>query len=367
MNVPLLDVKAHIDSLQPQLTDALNNVVAHARFIMGPEVEALEQQIAGYLGVPHAVACASGTDALLLSLKALDIGPGDEVITTPFTFFATAGAIANVGAKPVFVDIDDRTFNIDPSCIERALTDRTRAIIPVHLFGQCADMTPIMAIARDHNLSVIEDAAQSIGATYDGRMSGAIGHTGCFSFFPSKNLGGIGDGGMITTHDEMLAQKLRLIRQHGAQQRYYHSLIGTNSRLDTLQAAALLVSLPHLDAWAEARCNHANRYSHAFGSIDAIRIPEIDPCCGHVFNQYTLRVQDRDDLMKYLADRQIGAAIYYPVCLHLQECFAHLGYEAGSLPISEQAAQEVVSIPVYPELSYEQQSYVIDAIIHYYQ
>ncbi|RJP60450.1 MAG: DegT/DnrJ/EryC1/StrS family aminotransferase [Candidatus Auribacter fodinae] len=362
MNVPLLDVHKHIETMRPALMAALEQVVGHARFIMGPEVQQLEDEIRQYTGAKHAIACASGTDALLLSIKALGIGAGDEVITTPFTFFATAGAVANAGAAPVFVDIKNDTFNIDPDAIEAAITKNTKAIIPVHLFGQSADMGRVMEIAKKHGLAVIEDAAQSIGATYKNRMTGTIGDTGCFSFFPSKNLGGIGDGGLVTCNDDKLAETLTLLRQHGAHQRYYHDIIGTNSRLDTLQAAALLAFLPHLDRWAKQRAAHAALYTESFSDIPEIITPACAPDRNHVYNQYTIRVPNRDAFQAYLTEKQVGCAIYYPVCLHLQKCFVHLGYVEGQLPLSEQAASQVISLPVYPELSAAQQEYVISSV-----
>lgn len=362
MNVPLLDVQAQTDDCKTELVQALMAVVDSGRFIMGPEVHQLEERIAERTGARFAVGCASGTDALLLALRAAGVGPGDEVITTPFTFFATAGAIANVGAVPVFVDICPDTFNIDPSKITQAITARTRCIIPVHLFGQCADMGPIREIAEKYRLTIIEDAAQSLGARYNDTPAGSLGTMACFSFYPSKNLGGIGDGGMVTTNDEELATTLRLLRNHGSPVKYMHDIVGTNSRLDTLQAAALLVKLDRLTEYETNRRAHAEKYTRAFADCPELTVPIVHPSCYHVFNQYTLRVPDRDAFKQYLTDKNIGSDVYYPVCLHRQKCFKELGYTDADLPVSQQAAAEVISIPVYPELSEEQQQYVIATI-----
>ncbi len=366
MQVPLLDVKAQNDECRQQMIDALIGVVDSGRFIMGPEVQELESRIADRVGAKSAIGCASGTDALLLALRALDVGYGDEVITTPFTFFATAGAIANVGATPVFVDIDYATFNIDPSKIESKISSKTKCIIVVHLFGQCADMKPVMEIAKKHGVPVIEDAAQSLGARYDDVASGVLGDVACFSFYPSKNLGGIGDGGMVSTNDPSIAEKVTLLRNHGSPVKYFHSMVGTNSRLDTLQAAALLIKLDRLTDYETKRRQHAKRYIEAFSGIEGLVVPEIHTSCYHVFNQFTIRSDKRKELQQHLTDKQIGSDIYYPKCLHLQECFAGLGYNEGDLPVAEQAAHEVLSIPVYPELSVEQQDYVIDTVRSFY-
>lgn len=366
MKVPMLDVKAQIESCKQQILEAVHKVIDDCQFIMGPEVKELECKLAGYTGSKYTIGCASGTDALLLALRAFDIGAGDEVITTPYTFFATAGAVANVGAKPVFVDIIDDTFNIDPAQIELKITPKTKAVIPVHLFGQCADMNPIMAIAKKYNLKVIEDTAQSLGAKYKGNMAGTIGDIGCYSFFPSKNLGAIGDGGFVTAKDQAVAEKLAILRLHGSKPKYYHSIIGTNSRLDTIQAAVLLAKLPLLDGWAQKRMENAQYYNNALANIDGLRTPYIDPNCHHVFNQYTLRTEKRDELMKHLEANNIGCAIYYPVSLHLQKCFEYLGYKQGDFPISEKAARESVSIPVYPELTKDQMDYVIGTIKNFF-
>jgi dTDP-4-amino-4,6-dideoxygalactose transaminase len=338
-------------------------------FIMGAEVAGLEAAVALLSQTRFAIGCASGTDALLLPLRALGLKPGDEVITTPFSFFATAGAVHNAGARPVFVDIEPDSFNIDPAAIEAAVTPRTRAIIPVHLFGQMAAMERILPIARRHGLMVIEDAAQSIGARrkIDGawRLSGELGTCGTLSFFPSKNLGGWGDGGMIVTQDEPLAARLRTERLHGGSKQYFHDDVGLNSRLDTLQAAVLLAKLPHLAAWSEARRRNAARYSAAWAS-GPVRPPVTDSANEHIYNQYTIRAPRRDALQAHLKEAGIGSAIYYPLPLHLQPCFAYLGYQAGSMPVSEQAAREVLSLPVYPELSGGQQEAVIDTVNRFF-
>ena len=361
MNVPLLDLKAQYMQIKDELHAAVLEVLESQRFIGGPKVAELEERIADMSGCKFAVGASSGTDAILNCLMSLGIGPGDEVITTPFTFFATAGCIARVGAKPVFVDIDARTFNIDPSRIEAAVNEKTRAIIPVHLFGQMADMDPIMAVARKYNLAVIEDAAQSIGATYKGKKAGSIGTAGCFSFFPSKNLGGIGDGGMVVTNDAELAGRLRIMRDHGQDPRYHYKYIGGNFRLDAIQAAALLAKLPHLEQWSQARRRNAAYYDEKFAGT-VVRTPYIQPECVSVYNQYVVRVPRRDELVEHLQANGIGCAVYYPVPLHLQECFRYLGYKPGDLPESEKAAKEVLALPVYPELTERQRDYVIEAV-----
>jgi len=341
MKVPLLDLKAQFATIREEVMRAVEAVFESQYFILGPEVAAFEEEIARYVGAHHAIGCASGTDALLLSLMALGVGPGDEVITTPFTFFATAGSIARLGARPVFVDIEEDTFNIDPEKIPPAITRKTKAIIPVHLFGQCADMDRINEAAGD--IAVIEDAAQALSAEYKGKNAGALATMACFSFFPSKNLGGAGDGGMITTDDDELAEKLRMLRVHGAHQKYYHDLVGINSRLDALQAAVLRVKLPHLDAWSDGRARNAARYDELLADANVVT-PTARDFARHVYNQYTIRVARRDELITHLKERGIGCAIYYPVPLHLQKCFADLGYKEGDLPVSEKAAREVLSI-----------------------
>ena len=370
MNVPLLDLVAQYRSIEHEVAQAIAAVVERQGFIMGPEVAQLEAEIASLSQTKHAVGCASGTDALLLPIRALDLKPGDEVITTPFTFFATAGAIHNAGGRPVFVDIDAGSFNIAPRAIEAAITSRTRAIVVVHLFGQMAVMEDILPIARRHGLALIEDAAQAIGARrkIDGawRMAGELGTVGTFSFFPSKNLGGFGDGGMMVTQDDALAQRLRRLRLHGGSTQYFHDEVGYNSRLDTLQAAVLLAKHSHLADWSAARARNAARYTEAFGGHPDICPPQVDPANTHIYNQYTLRVPRRDGLQAHLRAKGIGNSIYYPLALHLQPCFAHLGYKRGSLPVSEAATQEVISLPIYPEMTLEQQETVIDAVLAFY-
>ncbi len=366
MQVPLLDLKQQYAALAHEILPAVEQVLASQLLINGPAVGDFEKAVAAYAHCAQAVGVSSGTDALLCALMALCIGPDDEVITSPFTFFATAGCIWRVGAKPVFADIDPQTFNINPAAIEAAVTPRTRAIMPVHLFGQMADMDAIMAIARRHNLAVIEDAAQSIGATYRGRQSGSIGTAGCFSFFPSKNLGGAGDGGMIVTQDNALAQRLRMFRNHGMEPKYYHACIGGNFRLDTIQAAYLHIKLKHLDAWSAKRRENAALYTALLADCPAVRTPIIAPENVSIFNQYVIRTAKRDELKNYLAARGIGTEIYYPLCLHQQECFKLLGHRTGDFPLSEQAAAEVLAIPIYPELTHQQIHYVAQAIKHFF-
>ena len=366
----MLDLVAQHRAIQGEVMAAMAAVVERQGFIMGPEVARLEAAVAALSATRFAVGCASGTDALLLPLRALDLKPGDEVITTPFTFFATAGAIHNAGGRPVFVDIDPATYNILPEAIEAAITPRTRAIIPVHLFGQMAAMERILPVAQSRGIAVIEDGAQSIGARrrIDGnwRMTGELGTCGTLSFFPSKNLGGWGDGGMIVTQDEAFAVRLRRQRLHGGSVQYFHDEVGTNSRLDTLQAAILLAKLPHLAAWSEARRRNAARYTAAFAGTAEVGTPATDSANEHIYNQYTIRVPRRDDLLKHLQAREIGCAVYYPLPLHLQPCFAYLGYREGSLPASEAASSEVISLPVYPELTSAQQDAVVDAVRAFY-
>ncbi len=357
IHVPLLDLKAQYADLRTEIDDAVRRVMESARFIGGPEVSAFEEEIARYSQTPHAVACASGTDALLVAMWALGIGPGDEVITSTYSFFASAGTIANNGATPVFVDIDPRTYNLDVHKLEAAITPRTKAIMPVHLFGQCADMTAIRAIADRHKLWVIEDAAQAIGAEWEGRRAGSIGDFGCYSFFPSKNLGGAGDGGMIVARDPEHADRARLLCSHGARPKYYHSLVGTNSRLDALQAAILRVKLKHLDRWSEKRAQNAKVYDGLFEGSRVGR-PFHDSRTRHIYNQYVIRCERRDELKKLLDERSIGSEVYYPVPLHMQKCFASLGYREGDLPQAETAARETLALPIYPELTEEQMRYV---------
>ena len=370
--VPLLDLKPQFETIRDEVDRVLRRVVDSQLFILGSEVAEFEKELAAYVGVPHAIGCASGTDALVLSLHALNLAPGDEVITTPFTFFATASCVARHGAKPVFVDIDPASFNLDPEQIEGAISPRTKVLLPVHLFGQCADLDAIGAVARRHGLAVVEDACQAIGASYHGKGAGSIGTTGAFSFFPSKNLGAFGDGGIVTTGDDAIAARLRMLRVHGERERYKHQAIGWNSRLDALQAAVLRVKLPHLDAWSRGRIANADRYDRLFrdaGLVDSGRVvlPTRAPWGGHIFNQYTIRVKDRDALGEHLKARGIGWAIYYPIPLHLQECFASLGYKAGDFPEAERAAREVLSLPIFPELAPAQLEQVVSEIAAHYK
>ncbi|HWY09109.1 MAG TPA: DegT/DnrJ/EryC1/StrS family aminotransferase [Candidatus Acidoferrales bacterium] len=361
-----LDLRAQFAAIREEVMQAVTQVFETQYFILGPEVKLLEDEVAAKLGSKFAVGCASGTDALILSLLCAGIGEGDEVITTPFSFIATGGSIAYVGAKPVFVDIDPVTYNINPALLEAAITPRTRAIMPVHLFGLPADMDPILAIARAHNLVVIEDAAQAIGSRYAGRFTGTFGQYGCFSFFPSKNLGGAGDGGMITTNDAAIAERLQMLRVHGSKKRYFHQIIGTNSRLHALQAAVLRVKLRHLDAWQQGRQNRAERYRRLFesaGLSSFIAAPPRPPAkFEHVYNQFTIRSARRDELKAFLQAAGVPSEIYYPLCIHLQEAFAYLGHAPGDFPESEKASREVLSVPVYPELPDSHQGRVVQSI-----
>lgn len=366
MKVPMLDLHAQYEPLMLKIKEAMERVYADHHYIMGPQVKELEDKMAAYLGIKHAIGCASGTDALVLAIKALGIGEGDEVITTPFTFFATASSIWRNFAKPVFVDIDPLTFNLDPSKIEAAITPNTKAIMPVHLFGQCADMDGIMAIAKKHNLYVIEDNAQGIGSTWNGKMSCSFGDIGTLSFFPSKNLGAMGDAGMCLTNDDDLAAKLRQLRVHGENPKYYHQWVGLNSRLDTVQAAILNVKLDALEGWSKARRANADFYNARLKNLPGVRIPHIDNKAVSIYNQYTLICEKRDELLAYLQAKGIGCAVYYPLPLHVQECFATLGYKKGDLPVAEEMATKVLSIPIYPELGDEAKQYVCDAIMAFY-
>jgi dTDP-4-amino-4,6-dideoxygalactose transaminase len=370
LNVPLLDLVAQYQSIREEVLPALMRVVERQQFILGEEVATLERAVAELSHARHGVGCASGTDALLLPLHALELRPGDEVVTPAFTFFATAGTIHKAGGTPVFVDIDPDTFNVTADLVAAAITPKTRAIVVVHLFGQMADMGAILALASRHGLPVIEDAAQAIGARrrVDGvwRMAGELGMVGTLSFFPSKNLGCWGDGGMIVTQDDALAARLRRLRTHGGNRQYHHDEVGFNSRLDTLQAAVLLAKLPHLAAWSSARRKMAARYTEAFAGHPGIRPPGVDPVNEHIFHQYTLRADRRDALVAHLREQGIGCGVYYPLGLHLQPCFAHLGYRPGSLPETERATASVVSLPVYPELTPAQQDAVIAAVRGFY-
>jgi dTDP-4-amino-4,6-dideoxygalactose transaminase len=366
---PFLDLQAQFNSIREEIWLAVKRVLESQHFILGPEVQALEKELVALIGATDAVSCASGSDALLLALLALGITSGDEVITTPFTFVATAGAVARAGATPVFVDIDPQTFSIDPKLIESAVTKRTRAIIPVHLFGLAAELDAILTIAREHKLAVIEDAAQAIGARYKGSLVGTLGTFGCFSFFPSKNLGGAGDGGLITTNDPSLADCLRLLRVHGSREKYSYEILGTNSRLDALQAAILRVKLPHLNRWTSARQKKADRYRVLFSEYNLenhLTLPYSPPNLTHVYNQFVIRSQERDDLRKFLRSRGIPTEIYYPMALHLQRAFLYLDYKAGQLPEAETASREVLALPIYPELKEEHQTAVVRTIAEFY-
>jgi dTDP-4-amino-4,6-dideoxygalactose transaminase len=362
MHIPLLDLKAQYSSLRTEMLFAVSEVLESQACILGPKVAELEQKIAALCDCRFALGVSSGTDALLAVLMSLGISGGDEVITTPFTFFATAGSIARQGARPVFVDIDPRTYNIDPSLIEAAITPRTKAIIPIHLYGQMADMDPIMSIAARYNLPVIEDAAQAITAIYKGRNAGTVGVAGCFSFFPSKNLGAAGDGGMVVTNDEKLYSMLSMIRGHGAKPKYYHKYVGGNFRLDPLQAAILLVKLPHLSEWTAARQRNAAYYNSRFEGTPVVT-PWIHGDCRTIYNQYVIRVPNRDKVADDLEKAGIATEVYYPLPMHMQECFQHLGYRKGDFPEAEKAAQEVLAIPCYPELTSEMLAHVADNVI----
>ena len=370
ISVPALDLKAQFATIRDEIEQAVRDVVESQYFILGPEVSALEAEIAAYCGAAHGVGCASGSDALLLPLLAMGIGPGDEVITSPYTFFATGGAIWRTGARPVFVDIEPDSYNIDPSRIEPAITERTKAIIPVHLYGQSADMDPINELAETHGIAVLEDAAQAIGAAYHGRKAGTLGDSAAFSFYPSKNLGGFGDGGMVTTGDPALARSIARLRVHGMEPKYHHHEVGFNSRLDALQAAVLRVKLRHLDHWTEGRREVARRYHELFAEMephDEIVPPSERPGYFHVYNQYVVRVpaEARDPLRAHLAAKRVGTEIYYPIPLHLQRCFAPLGHQAGDFPASEAAARETIALPMYPELTESAQRYVVETIARF--
>lgn len=369
VTVPALNLREQYDSIRDEIEPVVRRVIESQMFVMGPEVKELENELAIYCGVKYGIGCASGTDALLLPLMALGIGSGDEVITSPYTFFATAGSIWRTGAKPVFVDIEPDTYNIDPALIEAAITPRTRMIMPVHLYGQTADMGRIMDIGRKHGLFVLEDAAQAIGSAYRGERAGSLGDAAAFSFYPSKNLGGFGDGGLMTTNDKDLAASLARLRVHGMEPKYYHHEVGLNSRLDALQAAVLRVKLKHLGEWTDKRRLAADRYRDLFQSsgIAGVILPVERPGYYHVYNQYVIRVPAaiRDALREYLSARQIGTEIYYPIPLHLQRCFATLGHKPGDFPVSEAAADETIALPMYPELTEEQQAHVVGSIVQF--
>ena len=357
--IPLLDLTAQYATIRDEIRSAVDRVLESQRFILGPEVEAFEREIADYCGCAHAIGVSSGTDALLVVLMAIGIGPGDEVVTPAYSFFATAGAIARLGATPVFVDIDPETFNIDPAHIESRITPRTRAILPVHLFGQVAEMEEILRIAQRHRLPVVEDAAQAIGAERSGQRAGSIGDAGCLSFFPSKNLGGAGDGGMVTTNNAELAERVRMLRNHGFRTRYDNELLGGNFRLDAIQAAVLRVKLRHLDRWTEGRRRNAAEYRKRLPAT--VLLPK-ETGDRHIYNQFVIRHPRRDALMEALKKEQIGCEVYYPIPLHLQTCFRSLGHHAGELPASEQAARESLALPIYPELTPDRIQHVCDVI-----
>jgi len=387
--VPLLDLKAQYAAIREEIREAIDRVAESQHFILGPEVEKLEKEVATYSQCEFGIGVSSGSDALLVALMAIGLKAGDEVITTPYTFFATAGAVVRLGARPVFVDIDPLTYNIDPAAVEAAITEKTRAIIPVHLYGQMVDMNPLMELARRHNLYVIEDAAQAIGSEYEGRRAGSIGHLSCFSFFPSKNLGGFGDGGMLTTNDAELADRVKLLRNHGYRPKYYNKVVGGNFRLDAIQAAVLSVKLKYLDQWTEKRQHNAARYRELFNEaelsipassltrasangtpslseVTGVILPEEAPNRRHIYNQFVIRGGRRNELMTFLKERNIGTEIYYPVPMHLQECFADLGYGAGDFQESERAADETLALPIYPELTDEMMIAVVEAIEAFY-
>jgi len=371
MQVPLLDLKEQNQSLRPEIEAALGRVLDTNGFILGGEVAELEKELAVYCGTKYAIGCASGSDAILLAFMALDIGPGDEVITTPYSFFATVSSITRLGAMPVFVDIDPQTYNLDVTKVESKITSRTKAIEPVHLYGQCSDMAGLRTISERHGIPLTEDAAQAIGAEENGTHAGAMGAIGCFSFYPSKNLGGMGDGGFVTTNNDALAKKLLALRVHGSEEKYYHKYVGLNSRLDGFQGAVLRVKLPHLKEWTEKRRSNAENYRRMFielGITEQIGLPIERTNAKHIYNQYVIRVpHKRDELRAFLTGKGIGTDIYYPVPLHLQECFAYLGYSEGDMPEAEKAAHETLALPIYPELRIEQQEYIVESIAKFFR
>jgi dTDP-4-amino-4,6-dideoxygalactose transaminase len=369
MKVPLLDLSEQNQSLRPEIEAALGRVLDTNAFILGGEVAALEKELAEYCGTKYAIGCASGSDALLLALMALDVGEDDEVITTPYSFFATASAVTRLGARVVFVDIDPKTYNLDVEQIEAKITEKTKAIQPVHLYGQCADMEALRRISAKYGVPLVEDAAQAIGAEENNVRAGAMSEIGCFSFYPSKNLGGMGDGGFMTTDDDDLAHRLFALRVHGSFEKYHHKWVGLNSRLDGFQGAILRVKLPHLDAWTDKRKANADAYRELFtdaGLTEQIILPFERENVRHIYNQFVIRVPERrDELKKFLAENEIGTDVYYPVSLHLQECFEYLGYKAGDFPESEKASRETLALPIYPELKLEQQKYVVEKIAEF--
>lgn len=377
MKVPLLDLNPQNMALEAELMKAIERVLHSQAFILGPEVESFEKAVAAYCKVPFAIGMSSGTDALLAALMALDVLAGDEVITSPYSFFATAGVIARLGAKPVFVDIDPETFNINTKLVERVVTSKTKVLMPVHLFGQCADMSAILSMSQAKKIAVVEDAAQAIGSEYvDGRRAGTIGDFGCYSFFPSKNLGALGDGGMVVTSNQELCEKVKAMRVHGAKKKYYHTWVGGNFRLDALQAAVLAVKLPHLDTWSKMRQSNADYYRLLFQESGLVKknkviLPKVSDTSGkhkhaHIYNQFVIRTQKREELKIFLQKKEIGTEVYYPLPLHLQDCFSYLGYRKGDFPEAERAAEEVLALPIYPELTPDMQQSVVSAITEFY-
>lgn len=380
-NVPMLDLSRQYAEVKAEIEESVLRVCASQRYVLGPEVTEFEAEAAAYLGVKHAVGCASGTDALWLSLQVAGVGPGDEVITTPFSFFATASSIIRAGARPVFADVDPKTLNLDPAAVEHrlrhAFSSKIKAIMPVHLYGQCADMDALRRTAREYGLALIEDAAQAFGATWRGKHAGSLGDLAGFSFYPTKNLSGFGDGGMVTTNDDQLAAQLRLLRNHGSSRRYYHEAVGWNSRLDSIQAAILRVNLRHLDKWNQKRKQRASAYDLLLGSTGLlttrndegqapVRQLEQSSLATHIYHQYVLLVERRDALREFLSSRQIGSEVYYPVPLHLQECFNYLGYSEGILPVSEEAGHHVIALPIYPDITADEQAHVINTMAEFY-
>jgi len=366
MQVPLLDLKREYAEIKTAVDAAVHAVLDHAKFILGPEVKLFEEKITAYTGAKHAVGVASGSDALVLALRACGVGAGDEVITSTFSFFASAGSITRLGARPVFVDIDPQTYNVDAEKVAAAITRKTKAIMPVYLFGQTADMDPILEVARARGIKTVGDAAQSLSSSYKGTKVGALCDTECISFFPSKNLGCAGDGGMVTASDSTIAEQLRILRVHGSKPKYYHKIAGYNSRLATIQAAILLAKLPYLDQWSDKRAQHAAIYDRELAGVGDLELPYRLPQCRHIYNQYTIATDRREALIARFAEKQIGHAIYYPVPLHMQECYRDLGHKAGDFPVSEKRAAQVVSIPVYPYLTEDEQAYVIQTIKEFF-
>ncbi len=366
LDVPLLDLCAQYAPLKQEVLAVFEQILDSQVMVNGPAVTQFEEEAAAYCGTQFAVGCSSGTDALILALMAMDLNPGDEVVTSPFTFFATCGSIQRRGLKPVFVDIDPETFNLDTTQIESVVNEKTRAIMPVHLFGQMADMDDVLDLAEKHELKVVEDAAQAIGAAQHDALAGSLGHCGCFSFFPSKNLGGAGDAGLVTTNDEEVARRLKMLRNHGAHERYFHDEVGGNFRIDTLQAAYLSVKLKHLESWHEGRRSNAAFYDAQLAEVKQVTTPVIAEGNRSIYNQYVIRAEQRDELQRYLGSAGVGSAVYYPLCLHEQKCFDYLGHKRGDFPVAEAAAQEVLALPIFPELREEQLTHVVDTIKRFY-